>query len=196
MVSYEESGYVKDDDAKSNDYAKILADMQGAAKEENPERKKAGYPTLELLGWAESPQYDASTHKVFWAKRIQFEGSKVVTLNYDVRVLGRKGVLVLSAIAEDAQLALVADNSKAVLAKTGFTSGNRYEDFSASSGDKVAEYGIAGLITGAVLLKTGLLKLLIKPLLIGGLLVAGVVSRFFKGRKEPAPPTSPAPPNA
>jgi uncharacterized membrane-anchored protein len=190
VVSYEESGYVKDDDAKSNDYAKILSDMQGAVKEANPERKKAGYPTLDLLGWAESPQYDAATHKIFWAKRLQFDGSKAVTLNYDVRVLGRKGVLVLSAVAEDSQLALVAENSKAVLAKTAFTSGNRYEDFSASSGDKVAEYGIAGLITGAVLLKTGLLKVLIKPLLIGGVLLAGVLSRFFKGRKAPSDPSA------
>jgi uncharacterized membrane-anchored protein len=99
VVSYEESGYVKDDDAKSNDYAKIFTGMQTAQREENPQRTKAGYPTIELLGWAESPQYDAATHKIFWAKRLQFEGSKSVTLNYDVRVLGRKGVLVLSAIA-------------------------------------------------------------------------------------------------
>ena len=191
MISYEEQlRYIKDDDAKSNDYAKILTDMQGAVREANPERKKAGYPTLELLGWAESPQYDAATHKIFWAKRLQFDGSKVVTLNYDIRVLGRKGFLVLSAVAEDSQLALVAENSKAVLAKTAFTSGNRYEDFSASSGDKVAEYGIAGLITGAVLLKTGLLKMLIKPLLIGGVVLAGVLSRFFKGRRAPSDPNA------
>ncbi len=190
VVSYEESGYVKDDDAKSNDYAKILTDMQTSQHEANPERTKSGYPTLELLGWAESPQYDTATHKIFWAKRLQVEGSKVVTLNYDIRVLGRKGVLVLSAVAADSQLALVADSSKAVLATTAFSSGNRYEDFSASSGDKVAEYGIAGLITGAVLLKTGLLKVLIKPLLIGGVLLVGVLSRFFKGRKAPTDPAA------
>ncbi len=192
VVSYEESGYIKDDDAKTNDYTKILTDMQSQTREANPQRKKAGYPGVDLLGWAESPKYDGTTHKIYWAKRLQFEGSKVVTLNYDIRVLGRKGVLVLSAIASDSQLTEVAENSKAVLAKTSFTSGNRYEDFSASSGDKVAEYGIAGLITGAVLLKTGLLKLLIKPLIIGGLLVAGVVKSFLGRRKSPTlPPQSP-----
>jgi uncharacterized membrane-anchored protein len=116
---------------------------------------------------------------------MQFEGAKGITLNYDIRVLGRKGVLILRAVADDAQLKMVAENSKSVLAKTAFTSGNRYEDFSSSSGDKVAEYGIAGLITGAVLLKTGLLKLLIKPLIIGGAVLLTVVRKFLN-RSKPA----------
>ena len=185
VVTFDPTGYVKDDDAKSNDYTKILGDMQESLKQENPERKKQGYPTIELLGWAEAPQYDSQTHKLFWARRMQFEGAKGITLNYDIRVLGRKGVLILRAVADDAQLKMVAENSKSVLAKTAFTSGNRYEDFSSSSGYKVAEYGIAGLITGAVLLKTGLLKLLIKPLIIGGAVLLTVVRKFLN-RSKPA----------
>jgi uncharacterized membrane-anchored protein len=203
VVQFDATGYVKDDDAKSNDYTKILGQMQESLKEENPERKKAGYPAVDLLGWAEAPQYDATTHKIYWARRMKFENAQGVTLNYDIRILGRKGVLILRAVADDVQLAMVAENSKAVLAKTAFTSGNRYEDFSSSSGDKVAEYGIAGLITGAVLLKTGLLKLLIKPLIIGGAVLVAVVRKLMnrnsaasRGGLEPlpTPPDRQAPP--
>ena len=42
------------------------------------------------------------------------------------------------------------------MASTNFIYGNRYEDFDESN-DKIAEYGIAGLIAGGVLAKTGLL---------------------------------------
>jgi uncharacterized membrane-anchored protein len=43
-----------------------------------------------------------------------------------------------------------------VLASTNFTNGNRYEDFDDNM-DKVAEYGIGGLIAGGILAKTGIL---------------------------------------
>ncbi len=193
VVSFEDTGYVKDDDAKSNDYGEILKQMQEAARDENDARKQHGYPTIDLLGWAESPHYDATTHKVYWAKRIRFGDTKAETLNYDIRVLGRKGVLILSAIASEDQLAQVAANSQSVLAKTGFTDGNRYEDFKPGNGDKVAAYGIAGLIAGGVLLKTGFFSLLlkglavaIKPLLFGGAVVVGVIAKLFKRNKAEA----------
>jgi uncharacterized membrane-anchored protein len=190
IVQFDPTGYVKDDDAKSNDYSKILKQMQEALTQENPERKKAGYPAIDLLGWAEAPQYDGATHKMFWAKRMKFDDSPGVTLNYDIRILGRKGVLILRAVADAEQLKMVADNSKEVLTKTAFTSGNRYEDYSASSGDKVAEYGIAGLITGAVLLKTGLFKLLFKPLLIGGAILFAFVRKVMNRNKTPQGPAA------
>lgn len=183
VVTFEDTGYVKDDDAKSIDYDGLLKDMQESAKANNEKRVQAGYPAIELLPWGEPPSYDAATHKMFWAKRLRFGDAPEATLNYNVRVLGRKGVLVLNAVASDQQLKLVAAGSKEVLAKTEFTPGNRYEDFSASAGDKVAAYGIAGLVAGGVLAKTGLLKLLLKPLLLVGAVVIGVVAKIVMGRR-------------
>ena len=185
VVTYDEEGYIKDDDAKSMNYDTLLKEMQESVQAGNERRTKDGYEAIELLSWGEPPHYDADTHKVYWAKRLRFGASKVVTLNYNVRALGRKGVLVLNAVANDDQLKVVADGSKQILTKTEFTAGNRYEDFSSSSGDKVAAYGIAGLIAGGVLLKTGFFKLLlvfIKPILIGGAVVIGVVAKIFTGR--------------
>lgn len=186
VVTFEDSGYVKDDDAKSINYDDLLKDMQESAKANNEKRVQAGYSAVELLPWGEPPHYDAETHKMFWAKRLRFGDAKVVTLNYNVRALGRRGVLVLNAVATDDQLKTVAAGSKQILAKTEFTSGNRYEDFSASSGDKVAAYGIAGLVAGGLLMKAGFFKFLlvfIKPILIGGAVVLGVLGKLFLGRK-------------
>jgi uncharacterized membrane-anchored protein len=183
VVSFEESGYVKDDDAKSLDYAQLLKDMQESTKAGNTERKRQGYDTVDLLGWAEPPHYDQSNHKLYWAKRLAFEGNPKPTLNYCVRVLGRRGCLELNAVADDTQLAVVAEGAKAVLATTELNAGHRYQDFDGSV-DKVAAYGIGGLIAGGVLLKTGLLKLLIKPLIFAALIVGGILMKVLAKRKN------------
>ena len=189
-ITYEEDGHVKDDDAKDIKYDELLETMKKEAKEANPERKKQGYPTAELLGWASPPYYDQATHKLHWAKRLQFENDSLETLNYNIRALGRKGVLVLNAIGGMSDLEVIKTATPEVLANVNFENGNRYEDFSSST-DKVAAYGIGGLIAGGILAKTGLLakiglifakfaKVII--LAIAGL--GGVIMKFFRGNKE------------
>ncbi|MBA3710517.1 MAG: DUF2167 domain-containing protein [Planctomycetes bacterium] len=190
IASYDdEDGHVKDDDAKKLDYGDLLKTMQEGARSSNEARQKAGYPSIELMGWAEAPHYDAESHKLYFAKRIRFGGS-AESLNYNVRILGRKGYLLLNAVAPVDQLATVAEGSKSVLAKTEFTAGNGYNDFKPGY-DKVAAYGIGGLIAGGLLAKAGFftvigkfLLLAIKPIIIGVVLLGGVIAKFFGGRKK------------
>ena len=96
VIGYEEDGYVSDEDADSIDYDALLADMQASSRESNDARVEAGYEAIELVGWAAPPRYDAETKKLYWAKELRFGDIPVNTLNYNVRVLGRKGVLVLN----------------------------------------------------------------------------------------------------
>ena len=70
-------------------------------------RVDAGYEPIELVGWATPPRYDSRTHKLYWAKELKFGDSDENTLNYNIRILGRRGVLVLNAVAGMSQLALV-----------------------------------------------------------------------------------------
>src|SRR5207247_4769517 len=72
IISFSEDGYVKDDDAAKIDYRELLRTMQQATHEANPERAKAGYATVELVGWAEPPRYDSVAHKLYWAKDLKF----------------------------------------------------------------------------------------------------------------------------
>ncbi|BFM10299.1 DUF2167 domain-containing protein [Simiduia litorea] len=157
-IDYEAEGHVYDDDAAEIDYAELLADMQADTQHESKFRVEAGYDAITLVGWASQPYYDAETHKLYWAKELKFGDADENTLNYNVRILGREGVLVLNFIASMPQLAEIEAARNDVLAMASFTDGNRYAQFDPSI-DQVAAYGIGGLIAGKVLAKTGLIAM-------------------------------------
>ena len=186
IVSLDRSGYIKDDDATDLDYGELLSDMQAGAREENEARVAAGYVTIDIVGWAEPPHYDQSAKKLYWAKELSFAGSSDTTLNYDVRVLGRKGALVLQAVSPMPAFDEVQQGMKVALAATSFNDGHRYADFD-SSIDDVAAYGIGGLIAGKVAAKVGLFAVFLK---FGKLIVVGAIGvflackRFIFGGKE------------
>lgn len=189
VVTYDKDGHVKDDDADHINYADLLKDMKEGMEENNKERKEQGYSAMTLVGWAEQPSYDKAQHKLYWAKELHTEGSKENGLNYNIRVLGREGVLVLNAVAGMQQIAQVKQEMKKVTAFTDFTPGNRYADFNAST-DKVAEYGIAALVAGGVAAKLGFFGKIFAVLLafkkIILLAVAGLGGWVWKllGRKK------------
>ncbi len=193
IITYDEEGHVKDDDADKINYADLLKDMQSALQDANEERKKQGYEAISLVGWAEQPSYDKSSHKLYWAKELAFGDDKNHTLNYNIRVLGRKGVLVMNAVAGMNQIAMIKTEMPKVLAVTEFKTGNAYGDFDSST-DKVAEYGIAALVAGAAATKLGLFAKLFamllafkKAVLIGLAAIGAAVAKFFgKGKKAQA----------
>lgn len=148
VITYEDTGYVSDEDATSIDYDMLIDAMREAAQEENPTRVEQGYPTIDIVGWAAQPRYDAAAHKLYWAKELTFGDGAEHVLNYDMRVLGRQGVLSLKFVADLSQLRVVEQASPAVLAIAEFDPGFRYADFNAST-DAKADFGIAGLVGGA-----------------------------------------------
>jgi uncharacterized membrane-anchored protein len=159
-IEYSEEGFVKDDDANKINYDELLQKMQKGVAEENKERQKQGYPTVQLLGWAAPPRYDAATHKLYWAKKLRFEGEDSDTLNYNIRILGRRGVLELTAVANADQFDTIDRQTPEILGMVDFKQGSRYADFDPKV-DKVAKYGIATLVAGGALAaaaKLGLLK--------------------------------------
>lgn len=159
-IEYNEQGFVKDDDANKINYDDLLQKMQKGVAEENKERQKEGYPTVELLGWAAPPRYDSATHKLYWAKKLRFEGEDSDTLNYNIRILGRRGVLELTAVANADQFEAIDQQTPEILGMVDFKEGSRYADFDPKV-DKVAKYGIATLVAGGALAaaaKLGLLK--------------------------------------
>ncbi len=179
-ISYAEEGYIDDEDAEDIDYSELLEEMQSDVKEENVERKKLGYPTYQLVGWAQEPYYDANTKKLFWAKEIKFDEEEGHTLNYNFRILGRKGYLVLNAIGNIEILPLVNDDSEKILASVSFNDGSRYADFDPEL-DKVAAYGIGGLVAGKILAKAGIFAILAK---FGKFIIVGIVGIFAMLRKK------------
>lgn len=155
VVTYSDDGYVSDEDAARTDYDKLLAELKQGTQEENAERRKAGYESIDLVGWAVPPRYDSASKKLYWAKELDFAGSEQHTLNYDIRVLGRRGYLSLNAVSGMAELDTVRAGMQQLLPMTDFDSGARYADYNADT-DKLAGYGIAALIGGGIAAKAGL----------------------------------------
>lgn len=187
-IEYEEDGYVSDEDADEINYDDLLDQMKDDTTEASKERVKQGYEPIQLVGWAAHPFYDKQAHKLHWAKEIKFGDSPDNTLNYNIRVLGRKGVLVLNFIAGMSQKEMVNSKLDTVLAMAEFNDGYRYDEFDPSI-DKVAAYGLGALVAGKVIAKTGLIAaalLLLKK--FGVFIAVGIAALFGKlfKRKEAA----------
>jgi uncharacterized membrane-anchored protein len=185
VITVENDGYVSDKDAKTVNYTELLTEMQKATTERNEERRKAGYPTIDLVGWAQPPRYDPAHHTLVWARHLRGTNNEVV--NYDVRVLGRKGVLSMNIVASMDQLSAVTAAAEDVRQTASFDTGQRYADY--KDGDKRAAYGIAGLIAAGVgvaaVKKAGLLAVLFIALKKFGIFIfAGLAGGFAKLRNK------------
>jgi uncharacterized membrane-anchored protein len=197
VIGYEQDGHVSDEDADAIDYQELLADMQADTRESNAAREEAGYGEIELVGWAAPPRYDSAAKKLYWAKELRFGDIPVNTLNYNVRVLGREGVLVLNLVATMPQLEEIESVIPNVLAMTNFNPGYRYADFDPSV-DELAAYGVAALIAGKVASKAGLfakigvILLALKKfwIFIAIAIGAGIARLFRRSRSKESPATS------
>ena len=186
IVRFDDDGYVSDAEAQKFDYTELLKTMQESTAEASVEREKSGFGTMKLIGWASAPYYDQASKKLHWAKELEFNGKPAHTLNYDVRALGRSGVLKINFVAGMEELPVIRAVIPDVMEMAQFEQGSRYSDY-VPGADKVAAYGIGGLIAGKVLAKAGLLAgaliFLKKGWIIIALGVVGIgkmVGRFFK----------------
>lgn len=187
VFEYSDVGYVKDDDKDALDADAMLASIKEGTKQSNEQRKARGWPAMEITGWIQEPKYDTATNNLEWAIRGESEGSEIV--NYNTRILGRGGVMEVALVAEPSQLTELLPQFKTLLGNYSFTEGNRYSEF--RSGDKVAQYGLAALVTGgaaAVALKTGLLqkfwKLIVAAVIGVGVAIKKVFNRIAFGSSQ------------
>jgi uncharacterized membrane-anchored protein len=186
-IEYVQEGYVSDENADDIDYSELLAQMKSDTADSSILRVEQGYDPISLIGWASPPFYDKNANKLHWAKEIKFGQNDIHTLNYNIRILGRKGVLVLNFIASIDQLEDIDNQLDSVLAIAEFKEGSRYADFNPDI-DDVATYGLGALIAGKVAAKTGLLAAAFLFLKKFGILIVIGIGAFFKkiftGRKS------------
>lgn len=178
VITFESTGYVSDDDAKTIDYDEMLANMRASDEAQAPDIRAQGYPAGILQRWAQAPTYDAGKHSLVWARDIKFDDMAEDSLNYDIRLLGREGVLSMNILASIGQLDEVREAAKTFASVGTFRTGARYADYNAAT-DKKAEYGIAGLVAAggavAVAKKVGILAIVAK---FGKFIFIGLVALF------------------
>jgi uncharacterized membrane-anchored protein len=119
------------------------------------------------------------------------------TLNYQLRILGREGVLQVNFVAGMDQLQDIKSNIASVAGLVSYDRDKKYEDH--VEGDKIAAYGLAGLIATAagakIAAKIGFLALALAFLKKGGIILAVAAGAIFRPianlfKKKPAsPPT-------
>jgi uncharacterized membrane-anchored protein len=186
-------GYVKDDDKDKLDPDKLLDSIKRGTAEANKERERAGNPPLEIVGWEVPPKYDSTTHNLEWAIRATSEGRPL--LNYNTRLLGRKGVMEVVLVVDPEKLPQTLPVFKNLLTGYTFSTGQTYAEY--RPGDKVAKYGLAALVLGGAAVgaaKLGLLGPLLlfikkawKLVVVAVAAVAASIKKFFAklfGRKN------------
>jgi uncharacterized membrane-anchored protein len=187
IFTYDDSGHVKDEDKSQLDAAAILASLRAGNDEANKMRRSKGWAEMTIVGWITPPAYEESTHHLVWAIRGQSHGEEIA--NYNTRILGRTGVMSANLVVDPKDLEQVVPTSRKVLEGFEFASGNKYAEW--RSGDKIAAYGLTGLITGAAAVgaaKTGLLAKLAlvfakagKAIFIGIAALAAGLWKFLTG---------------
>lgn len=146
VVQYLPDGHVSDDGFAAIDFDALLDEMRQATRMATLKRAQQGYRGLELIGWAEPPALDQNRHVLSWARELEDPADQSRIVNYNVRVLGRRGVLVLKAVAPIESLDNVRKGMTDLTASTSFRAGHRYAEFNQGE-DPSAAYGIAGLVS-------------------------------------------------
>ena len=195
-IDYEDTGHIKDDE--SLDSKDLLDSIREGEEEYNAERKKLGFNAIHAAGWDEEPHYDKQKHELIWGLLV--EAADGGSINYNTRILGRTGFVSLNLLTDKQHLAQYKPAGALLLSKTSFEAGKRYADFNSST-DKVAEYGLTGLVLGgaglglAKVAKIGLLAkfgkgliaLLIagkKAIVAGAIALGAALKSLFKKKKD------------
>lgn len=156
VFDFANMGYVKDDD-RDLDAKAILASIREGTEASNKIRQERGWPTMQVVGWHTEPYYDESTNNLTWSIRGRSDDGE--SINHSTRLLGRRGVMRLNLVSGPDEIDSALPVFDEMIANFEFTAGNKYSEF--TRGDKIAEYGLAGLIvggTGVALVKSGLLQ--------------------------------------
>jgi len=144
VFEFSDVGYVKDDDRDELNPDAMLKSIKEGNEYGNEERRRMGVPPLNIIGWEYPPKYDPTSNNLEWAIRAESEGQPVV--NYNTRLLGRKGVMEVSLVIGPDELSATIPAFKSLLAGYTFQEGEKYAEY--REGDKLAKYGLAALVVG------------------------------------------------
>jgi uncharacterized membrane-anchored protein len=196
-VAFEDSGYVKDDDAKNWNADELLQSLKDGTEAGNAERAEIGIPPLKVTRWVEEPKYESSRHQLVWSAEATLKDREDPdpTINYNTYALGRDGHISMNLVTTASTVDIDKPAAQELLSALEFNAGKRYTDFDSST-DKVAAYGLAALVAGVAAKKLGLLALagafvikFAKVIMISAAAIGGGLWSRLRGRgKDPGTP--------
>lgn len=193
VFEFDGVGYVNDDEKDDLDSEEILEAIQEGQKAANEERKRRGLDTLTTTGWIVEPNYNPTTNNLEYGFVLESSDGST-NINFLTKLLGRHGVMVSTLLCGPAELEAILPDYQRTLTGFDFNSGQTYAEY--QEGDKVAEYGLKGLIAGGAVFAAaklglfGTIALWFKKafkLVIAGVIAVGLfLKRLIGGKKADA----------
>jgi uncharacterized membrane-anchored protein len=184
-LSYEPSGYIKDDDARHWKSDELLESLKDGTEAGNERRRSMGIPEIVVTRWIESPAYAPDTHHLVWSVEVNRKNGAATDpgVNYNTYVLGREGYVSMDVVTQASNVEHDKDSARRLLSLVSFNPGKDYGSFNSST-DKVAAYGLAALVAGVAVKKLGLLALAGAAIVKFAKLIALAVAAFFAGVRK------------
>ncbi|KYP15727.1 DUF2167 domain-containing protein [Flavihumibacter sp. CACIAM 22H1] len=130
VISYSPTGYIPTGQTTDFDHRELLEEVQNQLQESNKKRLEKGFNALQAEKWIMVPYFDSYKKAVYWATELKVNGSDESLVNYNLRLLGKNGVLKINAVGTIDQLPAIKKVLPYLLAQTSFIEGFRYEDYS------------------------------------------------------------------
>ncbi len=147
VLRFHAIGHVADGGRQRTDFPALITPLKAQAVRLNAARRAAGYADAEILGWASLPHYELARHVLQWSTILQIQGNQGRTLNYEVRLLGRRGVLSMSIVANANQFPEVQQRIPAIVSMVRWSPDAEYEAYNPDV-DMRAVGELASLVTG------------------------------------------------
>lgn len=196
FIEYEDTGHISDDEQNEIDADALLQSYKDGTEEANKQREPE--EQIHVIGWNVKPSYNAATHELEYAMLAE-NSKKEQFLNYKLQVLTRTGHVSFILVTDVPSLMKDKQTLREKIMKNFVVKeGHRYTDFNAET-DKVAEYGLTGLILGGLGLaaakKLGLLAMILAFAKKGWILIVvalgalgGLLKKLFGKKKDEQPP--------
>ena len=147
VIGYSDIGHVSvEKDAELN-HTDLLANLKNNMLRSNESRLNMGLNTMAVSGWVMVPYFDHFKKALYWATRITANGTDEEILNYNLRLLGKTGVIKINAVATLDQLSDIKKNLPLIIAQTRFSAEERFEAFKEGT-DRESKQNLTSLIAG------------------------------------------------
>ena len=146
VVRYTDTGHVLTANAATINFPALLTQAQDGMR--STDASRPDHPA-QLVRWIAPPTYLPELRTIHWGSELRFPGADVITLNYRICLLSRRGVLELNFVGTPTQFTELQLHLAQMLTLADIASSNRYSDFDPKL-DPIAAGGLVAVVTGEV----------------------------------------------
>lgn len=145
VVEFYREGYISDEKSDLFSFNNVLSGLKAADAESQKARVRHKDDSLKLTGWAIEPFYDETRKILTWAEAFRAEDPTKSVVSYNARLLGRRGMLKMQAVAGEEHLDEIEAVIPKILNGVKFNAGEEYKDFNPTT-DKKSDLVFAELM--------------------------------------------------